>query len=462
MSTAKNSLTQQLAAALTSVQPADLSSDDIAFARLFVLDWLASAISGSATPVGEMLLAEACERGSGVCSIIGLAGPSGRDAEVAALINGSLSHIVEMDDLDRGSVVHPGTVVIPACLAAAESIGASGSDFVFGVIAGYEAAIRIGEAVGRSHYRYWQNTATCGAFGAAAGAAVVLGLNAQQIVWALGNAGSIAGGLWQFNHEGAMTKHLHAGRAAANGLLAAHLAARGFTGASTILEGPQGVFSAMSTDADPAKVIEGLDRGLGTAGSPWKIGGVSIKPHASCRHTHPAVDAAMMIRARSGDPVREITSVHVQTYGTALQVTDTPNPTNAYQAKFSLQYCTAQALRTGSVGLGSFSPDHLTDPALRRLIDQTRVTLDPDFDRDYPRVWSARVVVDYVDGGCDEATVTAPKGDPENPVSWSEAILKARMLATGTIYDQSIDELVVRVEGIGDRPSMRQFLPNAT
>lgn len=349
------SLTQQLAAALTSFDPADLTDEDVRFAKLFVLDWLASAVAGTATVPGRMLIDEGRERGAGACRVLGVA--EGRDPEVAALVNGGLSHIVEMDDLDRRSVVHPGTVVIPAALAAAETDDATGRRFLLGVIAGYEAAIRVGEAVGRSHYRYWQNTATCGTFGAAAAAGIVSELDAEQLTWALGNAGSVAGGLWQFNHDGAMTKHLHAGRAASNGLLAARLAKRGFTGAREILEGPQGFFAAMSTDAQPARATAGLECGLGVRGSGWKIGGVSIKPHASCRHTHPAIDAARELRRELGAEVGQARRVRVETYGTALQVTDAPNPTNAYQAKFSLQYCTAQALRHGRVGLLDFTPE---------------------------------------------------------------------------------------------------------
>ncbi|HET7093840.1 MAG TPA: MmgE/PrpD family protein, partial [Thermomicrobiales bacterium] len=281
-------LTEQLAAAILSGVAAGIDAATLAAARRFTLDWLGCAIAGTVTPAGAMLIAEGASRGPGPAAALGV--EAGRDAETAALVNGGLAHIVEMDDLDRASVVHPGCVVIPAALAAAEERGADGRTFLAAVVAGYEAASRIGAAVGQSHYAYWHNTATCGAYGAAAAAGVVLGLAPERLVWALGNAGSIAGGLWQFNHDGAMTKHLHAGRAAANGVLAARLAARGFTGARAILEGPQGLFAAASRDARPERVVAGLDT-LGGE-TPWRIHGVSIKPHASCRHTHPAVDAA--------------------------------------------------------------------------------------------------------------------------------------------------------------------------
>jgi 2-methylcitrate dehydratase PrpD len=451
------SLTQELSAALTSVEPDQLAPDDIHFAKLFVLDWLASAIAGTATAPGRVLIDEGRDRSGGACHVLGLSG--GRDAEVAAFVNGGLSHIVEMDDLDRGSVVHPGKVVIPAALAAAEAVESSGLDVLAAIVVGYEAAIRIGEAVGRSHYRYWQNTATCGAFGAAAAAGHIYGLSAEQMTWAFGNAGSIAGGLWQFNHDGAMTKHLHAGRAAANGLLAARLAARGFTGATEILEGPQGFFTAMSTDSRPARVTRALECILGSSDCHWKIRSVSIKPHASCRHTHPAVDAAMLLRERIGGDLDSVRRLRVETYGTALQVTDTPNPTNAYQAKFSLQYCTAQALRHGRVGLHDFTLERIADPMTRDLMLRTDLSVDPEMDADYPSVWSARVTAEMVDGTAISEEVTAPKGDPENPVTWDEVVRKSRDLASETVYESHIDDLVNGVNALDSRPSMRGFLP---
>ena len=451
-------LSERLAAALSAVRPERLDAATIADAKRFVLDWLASALAGTATPAGRILIAEGQDRGSGPCTVLGVG--EGRDAEAAALVNGGLSHIVEMDDLDRASVVHPGTVVIPAALAAAEEQDASGLAFLAAVVVGYEAALRVGEAVGRSHYAYWQNTATCGAFGSAAAAGHLLRLDGTALAWAFGNAGSVAGGLWQFNRDGAMTKHLHAGRAAANGLLAARLASRGFTGARAILEGPQGFFAAMSRDADPSRVVVGLD-GLGRS-TPWTIGRVSIKPHASCRHTHPAVDAVLALRGELGDGgIERIDRVRVETYGTALAITDAPDPRNPYQAKFSLQYTVAHALLHGSVGLHDFGPDRLVEPGVRRLMRRTELAVDPELDGRYPATWAARVRVEFADGSTREATVDAPKGDPENPVDAGELAAKLRDLTRGTGYADRADALLQAVAGLERRETMRGFLPAA-
>jgi 2-methylcitrate dehydratase PrpD len=451
-------LTERLAEAILRETGRGIDDATIAAAQRFMLDWLGCAIAGTATAAGSMLIAEGASRGDGPARALGIG--AGRDAETAALVNGGLAHIVEMDDLDRASVVHPACVVIPAALAVAEAQGADGRQFLTAVVAGYEAALRVGSAVGQSHYAYWHNTATCGAYGAAVAAGVILGLSPEQLVWALGNAGSIAGGLWQFNHDGAMTKHLHAGRAAANGVLAARLAARGFTGARAILDGPQGLFAAASRDAKPELVAAGLDT-LGTV-TPWRIHGVSIKPHASCRHTHPAVDAALALRAElPADADAVVRDVQVETYAAALAVTNTPEPTNAYQAKFSLQYTVAQALRHGHVALADFSPERLADPAQRAFMPRVRLAVDPEFDRRYPEAWSARVRLTLADGAIREMAVATPKGDPETAVTDDELRQKFAGLLEGTSWAGQSESLVASVDGLADRASMAGWLPAA-
>ena len=168
-------------------------------------------------------------------------------------------------------------------------------------------------------------------------------------------AGTQASGLWEFNTEGAMTKHLHAGRAAANGVLAADLASHDFTGARYILEGKRGLFAATAPDADPARVVRGLD----TSQADFKISGVSIKPHASCRHTHPGIDAALALcgqldESGADSGVHNIEQVTIDTYQAALDLCDNSNPQTPYAAKFSLHYCIASALCRGRGRVGRF------------------------------------------------------------------------------------------------------------
>ena len=172
---------------------------------------------------------------------------------------GGLTHILEVDDLHKASVVHPGCVVVPAAWSVASREGIRGRALLVAILKGFEATTRVGMAVGPAHYRIWHNTATCGPHGSAYAAASLIGLNPSAVLDALGNAGAQSSGLWQFLETGAMTKHLHAGRAAEAGVVAADLAGLGFTGPPAILEGKKGFFAAACPDAQPEIVTGNPD-----------------------------------------------------------------------------------------------------------------------------------------------------------------------------------------------------------
>jgi 2-methylcitrate dehydratase PrpD len=283
-----------------------------------------------------------------------------------------------------------------------------------------------------------------------AAAGWLVNLNTEQFTWAMGNAGTMAAGLWQFNADGAMSKHLHAGQAASNGVRAADLAALGFTGTRDILEGERGFFAATAPDADPARVILGLNDG-------FKIGGVSIKPHASCRHTHPAIDAALMLREQLPNR-RDITRIDIDTYQAAITLCDNPDPHTPYAAKFSLHYCLASALVRGSAGLRDFSPECLREDSVRRLMGRTSARVHPDFEAAYPAEWNTALRVTLASGDVLEAAVKHPKGDPENALSQRELEAKFR----GMVNHHSADGLIAWVNGLGrlGRESQRLSLPS--
>ena len=357
-------------------------------AALFVLDALASAYAGSATAVGGILR--------------DWAAGSELDAKRSAFLAGALTHITETDDLHRASVTHPGCVVVPVALALGEAGGASGAQVLNAVLHGFEAMCRIGAAVGPAHYRVWHNTATCGPFGSAMAAAALLELDDRQAMHALGNAGTQASGLWQFIEDGSMSKHLHAGRAAESGWLAAELASFGLTGPTEILEGRKGFFAATCADPQPERILAGPD-------DDWQLALTSIKPWPSCRHTHPVIDCALDIYRRlDGRPVGK---VHLETYEAALDVCDNPDPETEYQAKFSLQHTAAMALLDGAVGLDSFD-----EPARTRAADLrgrvSPVAADP-YRSAYPVSWGARVAVTTETGETFEETRKDCRGDPE-------------------------------------------------
>lgn len=394
------SLTRELA---RLIERKPVAEDDLAAAALFVLDTLANALAARHTPQGQILRDWYGRRPS--------------DTGRRAFLFGALAHILEMDDLHRESVTHPGCAVVPAAWAVAAQQASSGHDFLKAVLAGYEAVCRIGNAVGKAHYKVWHNTATCGPYGAAVAAGTLLALREDPMVWALGNAGTQSAGLWQFLEEGAMSKHLHAGRAAEAGVLAAELAARGFTGPAEILEGKKGFFVAACPDAEPARV-------LAAPGAPWQLRLTSLKPWPSCRHTHPAIDAALELHERVEHAA--IADVRVETYQAALALCDNAAPASEYEAKFSLQHCVAVALTDGNATLNSF--DGAARGRLAALAARTTAIVDGAFDSAYPDRWGARLSVRTTSGETLTAERHGCKGDPEHAVTPKELRAKAALL----------------------------------
>lgn len=410
------SLTETLADFALGLAPEDLGQAGMQRMQTFFLDWLGCVLAGADAPAVVMIrdlarsLGDAPEADS-------LPDRSKVSCLHAALINGAASHVVEMDDLHREAIIHCAAPTMPAILAAAQRTHASGRQMLTAMVAAYEVFIRIALAAGPSHYRYWHTTATCGVFGAAAGAGRLLGLDRRQMIWALGTAGTTAAGLWEFLSDSAMSKLLHPGKAAMDGLLAALLAQLGFTGAVRILEGPKGFLAAMSAESDPERVTRGLGREF-----LWERS--SLKNHASCGHTHAAIDALLAATAGRVLAPESVVRVEARVCSAALDLLGKVQPTTPYLAKFCLPYCLASALLRGRVGLAEFAPERLGDPDLARLMERVTLVADPELSAAYPRTWGARVAVTTTDGRTLIGAVDHPKGDPENPLTQDEVIAK--------------------------------------
>ncbi len=318
--------------------------------------------------------------------------------------------------------MHAAAPVISAALAVAEREHADGRSFLAAVALGYEAAFRIGEAVNPSHYRFWHPTGTVATFGAAVAAGSLMKLTSEQMLHALGSAGTQAAGLWEFNADGAMSKHLHPGKASFNGILSADLARVGFSGATRILEGDRGFFRAMSTSHDPTRITDGLGRA-------WKISENCYKLHSCCGHTHTAIDVALDLRLKqkwsAEDVLAKVTGIHIETYGPGYEIVKGLKPRSPFQAKFSIAYCVAAGLLEGRVGLDQFSPerfmtDGVRDAAIAVLLGRTRVTVEDDLTRRYPLAWPVRLTLTLRDRSVLCGTSDYPRGNPENPVSTGE------------------------------------------
>lgn len=350
-------------------------------ARLHLLDWL-GCVAGA--------------RRSEVASVA-------RRAEPDPLARAALlGNVLEMDDVHRGAILHPGPVVWPAALSAAREVGADMATLLEGAVRGYEAVIAVGATFDAWHYAHWHNTATAGGFGGAAGAASIFGLDADATADALGHAGSLAGGLWRMRHEPGMTKQVHVAQAALTGLWHARLARAGAKGPRRILEGEQGLYAAMTREPKPLALGQG-----------WRIDEVSFKPWGACRHAHPAIDAALELKAagKLGAPVT------VHTYRDALTFCDRPEPETVLDAKFSIQHSVAIVLDKGEPELADFEPDAIA--RLAPLRAQVTVAEDPALTAAYPARFGARI---------GDLMLADTRGDPERPLSPSGVEAKARAL----------------------------------
>jgi 2-methylcitrate dehydratase PrpD len=406
-------------------------------AKYCFLDWLASVYAGSREkPVRMMLEVVRGMPGKPECTVI----PDGSRniSLLAALVNGASSHMVEMDDLHRPSIFHPAAPIIPAALAIAEREKRSGRELIAAIAVGYEIGIRIAEMVGASHYRFWHTTGTCGTFGAAIAAGKLLSLDPQGIAWALGSAGTQASGLWEFLTESAMSKQLHPGKAALNGILAALLAQQGFTGAEQIFEGEKGFCKATSGDYDLHKATDRLGR-------EYRMEGNSFKFHASCGHTHSALDAALMLREETGVSPEAIEKVTVKLYSAALDLLANVPLTRPYIAKFHVPFCVATVLKFGQVGLEAFTEERLHDGDLRELMSRVELVGDSALDEEYPEKWVSIVEILTKDGRSHSRKVEYPKGDPENPLSREEFSEKFLSLTQEIIPVQKSEFLLERI-----------------
>jgi len=410
-----------------------ICDSDRARAALLLLDWTGCAVAGQAEPAGQKITAAFPDE-AGNCTRIGASKSS---VLMAALHNGCLGNVLEMDDVDRQAVLHAAPTIIPAALAMAEHTDASAKDFLDAIVIGYELTIRIGRAVGPGHYAFWHNTATCGPFGAAAAACHLL--EGSDLVSALGLAGTQAAGLWQTRHEpDSMAKQLHAGHAAHAGVLAAILSKQGFQGPRSILEGEQGFFKAMCPGADPEDVLVSPDAG-------WLLHETSLKPYPACRHAHPAIDAALKAELSEGP-------ILIETYDDALKFCDRPDPLPGLQAKFSLQHAVAYTLQFGALKLDSFDQNSLNKTkGLRKSIS---VQSNDVFNSAYPAHYGAAITI-----GGKRFEVYDAYGDPEKPLSVDAAIEKAVMLMSHGELNPKASTALANAALQGDFETYLDILP---
>ena len=374
-------------------------------ARRAVIDWHAALLPGSVVPPATLL--KKALRAD--------------DPRTVALVNGSAAHTVEVDDIYRDGIYHPGAPTI----AAAHALGFERLNFLRSVIVGYEISTRIGALMGRAHYKYWHNTGTIGCFGGAAAAAEILSLGEKPFAHALATVATFAAGLQQAFRMDSMSKPLHAGRAAEAGVTAALAAREGVTGSLDVLEGEAGFGRAMGENPDWEKALAGLGRD-------FHITRMTFKNHACCGHTFAGIDGALALQRKLNLRPEEIEHIDVGTYRAGVEVAHYERPGTPAEARFSMKYVVATALTHGSVRLAAFESPRLTDPQTRALMEKVSVRLDPELDATFPRQRAARVAI-TARGRREEVVQPTRKGDPDLPLSDKELEEKFMELAAPVI-----------------------------
>lgn len=422
-----------------------LSAEVRHHARRALIDWASALYPGTVVAPGTALVAaHRAELGVGRSSLPGY-GTTAFPA-LAAWINGTVSHTVEMDDIFRDAIYHPGCPTIAAALAVAEDIGATGDELLRAIVIGYEVSTRIGAAVQPVHYRFFHTTGTAGVFGSAAAVSALLAPGKADVALnAMATAATFASGLQQAFRSDAMTKALHAGHAAQIGLQAAQAAAQGVTGVPDILEGAVGFGAALAG----SPTWKGATDGLGTR---YNIGEITMKAHACCGHTFAAIDASLALRASPRFDINEVRAIDIDSYQVALDVTGNPDPKTAFEGKFSLPFVVSHALVRGSVRLDAFGPERLNDPAIRKLMKTVHLVADPAMTAGFPSLRSARMRITMADGRTLEHHSPYRKGDPEAPLSDAELNAKFRELVAPVLGATHANTLLAQFWNLSAQP----------
>jgi len=403
----------------------------IEHAKLCILDWIGVALAGSQETSTKILTSIIKEIG-GIRESTIIGTNTKTSCLNATLVNGVMGHVVELDDIHKESLIHPAAPVIPAALAMAERKNATGKDFIASVVLGYEVEIRIGMSIMPSHYKFWHTTGTCGTFGAAVAAGKILGLDKGKMLNALGIAGTQAAGLIEV--FGTMSKSLNVGKAAMNGVISALLAEKGFTSSSSILEAERGYCRATAENFEYNELMENL-------GKNFELTNNIFKRHASCGHTHGAIDAVLHISKRYNVKPDNVDEIVVRTYPIAVDVVGKNcEPKTASEAKFSLPYCVAVALIHSKVSLSSFSKEKLKDPNVLELSRKVKVVVDPECIN--ARLGCAKVTLRTRSGEEYTYHVDVPKGYPKNPLTKPELEAKFKALASLVLSEKQVIEIV--------------------
>jgi 2-methylcitrate dehydratase PrpD len=423
-----------------------LPADVLAKIKLHVLDFLGVALAGSAWDFG-VAMHRVCSAMGGEprCTVIGRS--ERMPAEWAALANGTFGHGLDFDDTHTESVVHVSAGVVPAALAACEESGAGGSDFLLAVAVGMESSIRIGlVARGGFHDRGFHPTGVCGTFAAALLAGKVSGIDEHRLADALGLANSQAAGSLEFLTDGSWAKRMHGGWAAHCGLVAARMAAAGFTGPRGALDGRFGLYRSHLGEEgwDLSRLTDGL-------GERWELLNTGLKPYPCCHYNHAFADCADVLRRQHGIAPEDVERVECFIAPRQVPIVCEPEstkttPRNDYDAKFSLHYAVASILVRGHLDADDFTDAAIRDPGVLSMA--RRVVYREDAGSDFPASFPGWVKIHLRDGSTVEHREPINRGSAANPLSVAEVESKFRRNAAGVLAPSHADEIVTAIASL--------------
>jgi 2-methylcitrate dehydratase PrpD len=362
----------------------------------------------------------------------------------AALANGFCANALEMDDGHRFGVIHPGAVVIPAAMATAEMMQTNGKNLIQGIVVGYEIMLRIAKASGPSIMKRGLNpTGVISPFGAAAASGKILNLSTGKMSHALALAGTQGGGLLELVQGGFITKSLNPAKAAMAGVLSAILAEKGLTGPETIFEGKNGFFKAMADEIKFKDLTDGL-------GKNYEICRTYTKLHASCRHTHAAIDCVLRIVKKYDVKPEQIDKVTIKTYTTAVEFGGwKTRPESLTDAKFSIPFCVALSIVKKNAYVEVFTEENLMAKKILDLAERVQVFEERRWTDVYPVKRGATLEISMKDGGIYIEEAELAKGEPECPITWQELSEKFHINSTRYITDDDskrLEYLVMNLE----------------
>ncbi len=438
-------VTEQLAAFVVETVFADVPSHAYTRAKEAMLDGLGCALVGSPTPSGKLIMQYVRERSETPrAAVIGCGFKT--SAPLAALANGTMAHALDFDDVNWSMSGHPTVPLLPAVLALGQEVHACGQAVLLAYTLGFEVETKIGLGVNPRHYDLgWHATSTLGTLGAAAACAKLLRLDVEKTRMALGIAASTAAGLRQ--NFGTMTKPLHPGQAAMNGVTAAQLAQLGWTADANILEAPYGFCQLY---AGPNQY--NLDRIVKGLGNPFELlaTGVAIKQYPCCAFTHRALDAMLALVQHHTLNADDVVAVECRVGRPTMEVLIHTHPQTGLEGKFSMQYCLAAALLDKRIGLLSFSDEKVRRPAAQQLFERVAMTLHPEAQRHGTsgEELPVTVAVAFKDGRSLSAQIEHPKGHPANPLSAVALQDKFEDCAYGVLERSDIRQVIELVQGL--------------